>query len=149
MAHSLERRWAMLVQSYARLKELYEKSLAREKHLTDELRDLRSEVRALRREAKERERASRGTMERLFATTRYAIAKLYDARDLTAAEKLEGWLEVMEDTMQPVANVEHLIELLEEWCSSFPFDDPQGATLAWFKTKTMLNQLKGIEDGDE
>lgn len=145
MAHSLERRWAKLVKSYARLKELYEKSLQREALLVEELRDTRVEVRDLRRASKERDRASKNTMERLFATTRYAISHLYEAEDLVAAEKMENWLEVMEDTMQPVANVEHLLDLLDEWCNSMPCDDPNKVAILWMKTKTTLNSVRGTD----
>lgn len=148
MAHSLERRWAKLVKSYARLKELYEKSLQREALLVEELRDARAEVRDLRRASKERDRASKNTMERLFATTRYAISHLYEANDLIAAEKMEKWLEVMEDTMQPVANVEHLLDLLDEWCNAMPCDDPDEVGIIWMKTKAVVNSVRGT-DGTE
>lgn len=148
MAHSLERRWAKLVKSYARLKELYEKSLQREALLVEELRDARAEVRDLRRASKERDRASKNTMERLFATTRYAISHLYEANDLVAAEKMEKWLEVMEDTMQPVANVEHLLDLLDEWCAAMPCDDPDKVGIIWMKTRSVVNSVRGT-DGTE
>lgn len=148
MAHSLERRWAKLVKSYARLKELYEKSLQREALLVEQLREARAEVRDLRRASKERDRASKNTMERLFATTRYAISHLYEANDLVAAEKMEKWLEVMEDTMQPVANVEHLIDLLEEWCDAMPCEDQDRVGVIWMKTKAVVNSVRGT-DGPE
>ncbi len=145
MAHSLERRWAQLVNSYSRLKELYERALQRESILVDDLRDARAEVRDLRRASKELDRASRRSFEHLLATTRYAISHLYDAKDLVAAEKLEAWLEVMEDTMQPVVNVQHLIDLLEEWCDAMPCDDPDKVSLTWMKTKAVLDATRGID----
>jgi hypothetical protein len=143
MAHSLERRWAKLVKSYARLKELYDKSLQRESLLVDELRDARAEVRELRRTAKEHERASRNSFEHLLATTRYAIAHLYEAGDLVAAEKLEQWLEVMEDTMQPVANVVHLVDLLDEWVAAMPCDDEDQVATIWIRSKAVIEAARG------
>lgn len=154
MAHTLERRWAQLVNSYARLKELYDKSLQREALLASQLREARVEVRELRRERKEYLNASRTSMEKLLATTRYAIAHLYAAHDLVAAEKLEGWLEYIEDNLQPVTNVTHLIELLEEWIAAMPCDDPEKVAVTWMKTMAALNAARGrdgrgIPEADE
>lgn len=145
MAHSLERRWARLVKAYSRLKNLYERALQRESILVDELRDARAEVRGLRRDAQQLDRASRKSFEHLLATTRYAIAHLYEANDFVAAEKLEGWIEVMEDTMQPVANVQHLIDLLQEWCDRMPCDDVDKVSATWMKTKSVLDAARGTD----
>lgn len=146
MAHSLERRWAQLVESYARLKELYDKSLQREALLASELREARAEVRELRRDRKQREHASRNSMEKLLATTRYAISHLYDANDLVAVEKLEVWLEDIQDNLQPVANVTHLIDLLQEWIDAMPCDDPEKVAVTWMKTMAALNAARGVHE---
>lgn len=148
MAHSLERRWAKLVNSYGRLKDLYDRSLQRESILVDELRDARVEVRELRRAAKQRDRASRNSMNHLLATARYAVAHLYQAGDPIAAEKIEDWIESIEATMQPVVNVMHLIELLEEWVAAMPCDNPDTVSRTWMKTKAVLDAAQGVADGE-
>jgi hypothetical protein len=147
VAHSLERRWAKLVQSYARLKEHYDKSLQREALLASQLREARAEVRELRRDRKEYMHASRNSFEKLLATTRYAIAHLYEARDLVAAEKMEIWLEDLEENIQPVTNVMHLIELLEEWMNAMPCDDPEKVAVTWMKTNAVIRAARGTDGG--
>jgi hypothetical protein len=102
-------------------------------------------VSELRREEKEYKHASRNSMGVLMATTRYAIQHLYISNDLVAARKLEDWIEYMEENMQPVTNVTHLIELLEEWCAAMPCDDPELVSVTWMKTMAVIKAAKGSD----
>lgn len=148
MAYSLERRWAQLVVSYARLKKLYEKARERETLLAEQVRDARIEIRELKRDKRSYEGASKRTMERLFATTRYAITRLNAAGDYEAGEKLDDWLQYMEANMQPVANVTHLIELLEEW-AHVSINDPDSSAAVWIKTRVVLDALSAELESEE
>lgn len=135
------------MQSYARLKEHYDKSLQREALLIEQLRNARAEVRELRRDRKEYMNASRNSFEKLLATTRYAIQHLYAADDRVAAEKMDAWLEHLEENLQPVANVTHLIELLEEWMDAMPCDDPEKVAVTWMKTNAVIRAARGSDEG--
>lgn len=82
-------------------------------------------------------------MERLFASTQYAITHLYQAGDLVAAEKLDEWLVLMRESMQPVANVPQLIELLQQWCAAMPCDDPTTVSSLYMRTLSTIGDLNG------
>lgn len=135
------------MQSYARLKEHYDKSLQREALLASQLREARAELRELRRDHKAYLHASRNSFEQLLATTRYAIMHLHEARDYVAAEKMEDWLEHLEENMQPVTNVNHLVELLEEWMAAMPCDNPESVAVIWMKTNAVIRAARGTDEG--
>jgi hypothetical protein len=140
---SLERRYAKLVRSYDRLRDLYNDAVHQKHVLADDVRDLKVLVRSLQRESRERERASKNTMDRLFASTQYAITHLHEAGDLEAAERLSDWLDVMRENMLPVADVRRLTGLLEEWCDAMPCDDATQVASVYMRTRAALNDVTG------
>lgn len=143
MAESYKRRWAKLAQKYARLKDLYERSIQHRTILTDELRDARAEATELRRELRDRERASGRSMGKLVATARYTAQRLRTAGDLEAVEKIEGWLDDVEDNMVPLVEAAALITLLEEWCAAMPLDNPDDVAVLYMRTMKELNDAHG------
>lgn len=143
MARSLDQRYARLVRSYARLKELYDKALGERAALREQIREQNIELRALRSHRREYESASRNTFSKLLATTQFSIAKLVEAGDMESAERLSDWLDEMRDAMQPVANVNELVELLEEWVAAMPLDDASQVAALWMTTKAKIDGLRG------
>lgn len=147
MAHSLERRLAKLVESYARLKDLYERSIQHRQILSDELRDATAEIRQLKRDQRERDRASKHSLGKLITVGRYNAVHLRDAGDIEGSDKIEQWLDEIEDSMSPVADVRDLVELLEGWVAAVPYDDDKVSVL-YMRTIQELNDLRGTLPDD-
>jgi hypothetical protein len=143
VARSLDQRYARLVRSYVRLKELYDRVLGERAALREQIREQNIELRALRSHQREYEGASRNTFNKLLATTQFSITKLVEAGDLESAERLSDWLDDMREAMQPVANVNELVELLEEWIAAMPLDDASQVAALWMTTRAKVNELRG------
>lgn len=143
MAYALDRQHARLVRAYARLRDLYDKSIRDRALLKDRVDDLQIELRRARRELNEYTSASRNTLGKLFASTQFAIQHLVAAGDLEAAERLSVWLDEMRDSMQPVANVRDIVDTLEEWTQAIESGADQG--VVYMKTRMMLREIRGVD----
>lgn len=143
MAESYKRRWARLAEQYARLKDLYERSIQHRKILTDDLRDARAEATELRRELRDRQRGAERSMGKLVATARYTAQRLRTAGDTEAVEKIEDWLDDVEDNMVPLVEAERLVTLLQEWCDAMPLSNPDDVAMLYMLTMKELNDATG------
>lgn len=144
MAYALDRQHARLVRAYERLRELYGRSLADRQDQRLTIHDLRLRVRELERELALYDKASKGTMGRLFASTQYAISHLVAAGDEDGALKLAGWMEDMRGRMRPVSDVRELIELLDEWAGVAAGEGDM--TALYMRTMQLLGEVRGRAD---
>lgn len=142
---SFERKYAKLVRSYQSLLDRYEKSLARERALREDVKELRAELREERRERRAYEKASANTMRNLVASLHSASGWLAAVGDFEHSQKLDDWREILEETMQPVANVQNLVALLEQWVEVVPLDDDDALAVLYLKTQHELRQLTGTD----
>lgn len=147
MAHSLERRFADLAEKYGRLKDVWERSVQHRRILQDELGDANAEIRSLKRELRDRERASKNSLGKLITIGRYNAVHLRDAGDIEAYEKIEQWLDDIEATMSPVVEVKQLIDLLQGWVDAVPYDDDKVAIL-YMRTMKELNDILGTSPSE-
>lgn len=143
MAYSLKTQHVRLIRAHERLRELYRESLNKRRILTEENKGLKRELREARSELTSYERASYNTLGKLLSSVQYAVNHLYEAGDKEAAEKLSNWMEEMRNNLQPVANVQHLIEQLQEWIAVA--ESRSDKSIAYMKTRGLLDELAGLD----